>query len=193
VPLDELEVHLREGIEQQMKSGSNEQKAIEVAAGRIGPASPLTMEFKKVNDGDKAQRQKRAGGIIFAVTLGFYSLAAGGIFFKGDFTFNERLSGFASLATALLSGYIVWRMTPRFFPVITNKRLETARGLAILISAISWLFTFTYLILPHCDFTPGQLRVAVFWAMVPVMTLSTIANLSLFDKSGSQRFTTTSS
>ena len=36
VPLEELESHLREDIERQMKSGLNEQKAFEVSVQRIG-------------------------------------------------------------------------------------------------------------------------------------------------------------
>jgi hypothetical protein len=191
-PLEELEIHLREEIERQMQSGLNGQNAFEIASARIGQANSLKQEFQKNNSPDKVQLRRRAG-LAFAGTLGFYSLAIVCIFSKGDFTFNERLSGFSSLATTLVSGYLVWRFAPRFFPVITNKRFETAIGVALWISAMSWLFAFVYFILPYCDFTLGQLRVAVFWAIVPAMALSTIATLSLFDKSGRQTLTTTSS
>src|SRR5271170_6644818 len=84
VPLEELENHLREEIERQMKSELNEQKAFEVAVGRIGQANSLKMEFKKVNDVDKAQQRKRAG-FIFAAMLGLYSLAITCLLSKGDF------------------------------------------------------------------------------------------------------------
>jgi hypothetical protein len=47
VPLEELEFHLREEIEQQMKSGVNEQRAFEIAAQQTGQASALKNEFKK--------------------------------------------------------------------------------------------------------------------------------------------------
>jgi hypothetical protein len=47
VPLEELEVHLREEIERQMKSGLGEQKAFEVSASRIGQPEILGSEFKK--------------------------------------------------------------------------------------------------------------------------------------------------
>ena len=49
VPLEELESHLREEIEQQMKSGSNERQAFETAMAQIGQAKPLKMEFKKID------------------------------------------------------------------------------------------------------------------------------------------------
>ena len=49
VPLDELEIHLREEIDRQMKSGSNEQRAFETAVQQIGQVRPLKKEFNKVN------------------------------------------------------------------------------------------------------------------------------------------------
>jgi leader peptidase (prepilin peptidase) / N-methyltransferase len=48
VPLEELEIHLREEIGRQMKSGSNIQQAFESAVQRIGQAKTLKSEFAKV-------------------------------------------------------------------------------------------------------------------------------------------------
>ena len=48
VPLEELEIHLREEIEQQIKSGLNAQQAFAVAVRQIGQAHMLKREFKKV-------------------------------------------------------------------------------------------------------------------------------------------------
>jgi hypothetical protein len=50
VPLDELEGHLREDIEQQMKSGLNEHEAFSVAVRGIGSPDALKNEFRK-NEG----------------------------------------------------------------------------------------------------------------------------------------------
>ena len=47
VPLEELEIHLREDIEWQIKSGLNEQTAFEISAGQIGQPKMLKSEFKK--------------------------------------------------------------------------------------------------------------------------------------------------
>jgi len=49
VPLEELEIHLREEIERQMKAGSNEQQAFETATASIGQTKLLKMEFKKID------------------------------------------------------------------------------------------------------------------------------------------------
>jgi len=47
VPLEELEIHLREEIERQMKSGLNEQKAFEVSVQQIGQPKQIKSEFNK--------------------------------------------------------------------------------------------------------------------------------------------------
>ena len=48
VPLEELESHLQEEIERQMKSGLNEQKALEASIQKIGGAKFLKTEFRKI-------------------------------------------------------------------------------------------------------------------------------------------------
>ena len=48
VPLEELESHLRDEIEQRMKSGLDPQQAFEVALRQFGQANRLEREFKKV-------------------------------------------------------------------------------------------------------------------------------------------------
>jgi hypothetical protein len=48
VPLEELEIHLREEIERQMKSGICEAEAFNVATEKIGQAQTVQNEFKKL-------------------------------------------------------------------------------------------------------------------------------------------------
>jgi len=48
VPLEELESHLREDVERQMKSGLKAQEAFEVSVRQIGQPAMLKNEFKKV-------------------------------------------------------------------------------------------------------------------------------------------------
>jgi hypothetical protein len=47
VPLEELESHLREEIEQQIRAGADEARAFEIAIQNIGRAAPLKKEFMK--------------------------------------------------------------------------------------------------------------------------------------------------
>jgi hypothetical protein len=48
VPLEELEIHLREEIERQIKSGKNEQYAFENAIKKMGHPKNLKTEFTKI-------------------------------------------------------------------------------------------------------------------------------------------------
>ena len=48
VPLEELEIHLREDIEKQIQSGTNPQQAFESSVQQIGHADELEAEFKKI-------------------------------------------------------------------------------------------------------------------------------------------------
>ena len=58
VPLNELESHLRDDVEQQMRSGLSAQQAFEAAVQGIGQAAVLECEFDKV--GGTKQAQARA-------------------------------------------------------------------------------------------------------------------------------------
>ena len=191
VPLDELEAHLREEVEKQLSEGLSERQAFEIAVRRIGEAGKLKLEFKKVNDAKRAQRRKRAGfalGGIFAV----YSITLSYLLFRNGLTFNERLLGLASVATTLLSVYVVWEIMPRFVPIIANRIIQSAVGIMGGISGAGWFLAFAYLILPRFDFTQGQLLVAISWALVPTLVLPQTAFL-LIDKSESQEPPTTCS
>jgi cytochrome c-type biogenesis protein CcmH/NrfF len=48
VPLAELGSHLREEVEERMRSGCNEQQAFTLSVARIGEAARLKQEFRKV-------------------------------------------------------------------------------------------------------------------------------------------------
>ena len=47
MPLEELEIHLREAIDRQVKSGFDEQTAFEISVQQIGQPKMLKCEFKK--------------------------------------------------------------------------------------------------------------------------------------------------
>jgi len=69
VPLDELEHHLRDDVEQQARSGSDPQQAFEAAMLRIGPAGALEREFRKVGETWDVLRRKVVWALIGAAFL----------------------------------------------------------------------------------------------------------------------------
>jgi cation transport ATPase len=72
VPLDELESHLRDEVEQQVQSGLSVQQAFETAIQRLGQAGVLKMEFKKVGVTERNQMKRIVAilAALFAMVLG---------------------------------------------------------------------------------------------------------------------------
>jgi len=79
VPLEELEGHLREDIEQQVKAGVSEQQAFEGSASQVGQAEVLKKEFIRAKGlrgllgDDQTTRIHRLLGMIW---LGLFSWAS---------------------------------------------------------------------------------------------------------------------
>src|ERR1041384_8130004 len=73
VPLDELESHLRDEVEQQVRSGLSAPQAFETAVQRIGHANALKTEFKKVTR-VKTLRPGKLLGIACGVLACSFSL-----------------------------------------------------------------------------------------------------------------------
>jgi uncharacterized membrane protein len=64
VPLEELEIHLREEIQQQMKSGLGEQEAFEISVRQVGQPKMLNNEFKKTERAFMKRTAKIGTGVI---------------------------------------------------------------------------------------------------------------------------------
>jgi uncharacterized membrane protein len=113
VPLEELENHLREEIEQQVKAGVSEQQAFEGSASQVGQAEVLKKEFiraKGLRDllgDDQTTRTHRVLGMIW---LGFFLLGSLGVLnsFFALIKDIERFS-FAQFCVIFLLGYIFMR------------------------------------------------------------------------------------
>ena len=70
VPLEELESHLREEIEQQMKSGCNEQQAYKNALQHLGESDALNTEFKQTSRAVEKQWFRSLGPVTAAFVTG---------------------------------------------------------------------------------------------------------------------------
>src|SRR5690349_10609384 len=71
--LDELEGHLREDMECEMKAGADEDEAFHRAAARLGPASTLHEEFAKAG-GEVSAGERRVNRILGAGLTAVYVL-----------------------------------------------------------------------------------------------------------------------
>ncbi len=176
VPLEELEIHLREDVERQVRSGTTAQQALEIAVRKIGQADALGKEFTKAGQSAGAQLAKLAGIACLIIACLFSLLimsalshhAAGWLF---------KLLGLSALAATLLS----WRYGYRFLPVIRNQPVRAAIGGACCLVGIIWIQLCIYFV-PHfmvhpagSDLPFGQFMAAFLWAWNLMAILGGIA------------------
>jgi hypothetical protein len=70
VPLEELESHLREGVEQQLRLGLSPEEAFTKAVMQVGKANPLKKEFEKINHTKQMKKVIIVGLGIIGVMVG---------------------------------------------------------------------------------------------------------------------------
>ena len=171
VPLEELEIHLREEIERQTESGLSEMEAFKASVQKIGPAQAVQNEFRKV-EATKEDRQWQNMQIVFVALTGLVPLMGSAGFSKGG-VYWEMTPGqiIASLAAGAVFSLLAWsgRLSYRLFPVIQTKRTRDAIHLVCALPMALWWVAFLCLILPRYDFTVGQLFVTLPWALFPPM------------------------
>jgi hypothetical protein len=76
----------------------------------------------------------------------------------------------AAMAAVAVFSLLAWsgRLSYRLFPVIPTKRTRDAIRLIYILPLALWWLAFRF-ILPHYDFTVGQLFVTILWALLPPM------------------------
>ena len=166
VPLEELENHLREEIERQMKSGLSEQKAFGLAVQEIGKANMLKDEFEKVQ-ASKETRQWKYFEIFFWVNIFLIPLLViGQAFFFKNGVFSEMTTSqqMAMLTAAVIFSLLAWvmRLWHGKFPVLRTNRIRDAIFVPVLLWVIGCI-----IILPRCDFTDAQRALVSMWAFAP--------------------------
>ncbi len=140
VPLEELESHLRDEIERQMKSGLSAQQAFGIAMKKIGQARELKREFKKVSAPMEMQKIIKLAGVICVLVALFCPL-----FLFLPFLSDHRLSlitkvfAVATLATTAATIVLSWRYNHKLLPVIRNQPLRRAVGIVCYGACLLWI------------------------------------------------------
>jgi len=113
VPLEELEIHLREEIEQQIQLGLNPEKAFESAVQKIGQADLLKTEFKKVGgfigwlgENKTARTNRIFGALWLAYCSWIFFLIAAPLF---GFFLSPKPRLTPDFLLALIAGWIYLR------------------------------------------------------------------------------------
>jgi hypothetical protein len=168
VPLEELEIHLREEIEQQVKSGLNKREAFNAAVAKIGQARSLKLEFKKAAASMEAQFVKLAG-IACAVVAGLFSMWILLVLLTvHEASLAERALGLAAAASIVLS----WQYGHKFLPAISNQPIRMTVETACCLASLGGMMMFIKFIPRFLGQIPvGQMLVSILWAWTVMAVL----------------------
>jgi hypothetical protein len=170
VPLEELEVHLREDIERQIKSGLSDQEAFNLSTQNFGPTMKIQTEFQKVASIEEASKWKH-GQILLAASTGLLQvILIGAVLFNSEMQFTDRLSSLGAMATSFVLAAIAGLLSFRFFPATYSPRqrkviIFLGGGLPLL----WWSSIFAPFILTGHEFPFGEWLSAVLWATCPIL------------------------
>lgn len=102
VPLEERESHLREDIEQQIKSGLDVQKAFEISVQRIGQPKILDGEFKK-SERTFMKRTAKIGTGVISILVGMALMIPGSVQLRHELAVANGKLGLWLLGWVLLA------------------------------------------------------------------------------------------
>jgi hypothetical protein len=170
VPLEELENHLRDEIERQVKSGLSAQQALEIAARKIGQVPDLKREFKKIGTPMEMRKIIKLAGIICVAVALICPLAVLGQFsFARGFTWMTMF-GLAVLAITVAAIILSWRYNHRLLPAIRNQTLRRSFGIACYGGCLLWI---RFVVFHFPDGLPGGvlMPLLIFGAEWTVMAI----------------------
>ena len=170
VPLEELELHLREDIEQRLQSGSDEQSAFESAVQKIGGASPLQNEFAKVETATEGRKWKLQQFAFFTSATLFPLWIGSMVFFKfGNFSHAASGERMSSLSAVAVFSLLLWsgRLCHGLLPVISSKRTRDIILYTVFTLVVIWWVVFLHILVPRHDYTVGQFCVTFLWGFIP--------------------------
>ncbi len=140
VPLEELEIHLREDIARQMQSGLSAPQAFGIAVKKIGQATELKMEFKKAGAPMEMQEVIRLAGVIFVALTLFCPLF---LFLPclqaRELGLMTKMLALALYAITVATIVISWKYNHKFLPVIRNQPFRRAIGIVCYWGSLLWM------------------------------------------------------
>ena len=140
VPLEELETHLREDMERQMRSGLSAQQAFGIAARKIGQAPELKREFKKIGDPMEMQKIIQLAGVIFVALALFCPLFLFLPFVTDPiFSLTAKMLAWALYAITVATIVLSWKYNHKLLPVIRNQPLRRAIGIVCYGASLLWM------------------------------------------------------
>jgi hypothetical protein len=166
--LDELESHLREEVQNQLRSGAAAEQAYALAVERLGVAGSLKQEFEKLSRERKRNWLRRGsivGGTLFAYTGVFATWILARRTGRIKITGTELLLLLGSMLATMLFGFLGRRVGNRL-PMILNEQRQAAFVIvAVFAAGASLRLLWNWL--PFDDLVQAQ--VILLWTMSPVL------------------------
>jgi len=175
-PLEELECHLREEIEKQIKFGTGGQEAFEMAVKAIGQGGELKKEFKKLGEPLEVRLVKLIG--IGCSTVAFlFSLWILPFLFSLPTGSLARVAGGVAVASIILG----WIYNYKFLPVVRSRHLRAFIGFVCCVVGIIGIQLFILHVVPNMLIHPagteerwGRFMTVFLWAWAVMAWLGSI-------------------
>jgi len=163
--LDELESHLREDVDRELRSGPDVERAFAVAVKKIGPASALKNEFKKSSASVVVEKLMIAIAIVF-VAFGIFLSCVTVVFCY--LTPGERAVGSTAMALVIVTACSWPRVVP-FLPLIHHKRKRQVIEVACLAAGFGICSLFIQLLVHRLENSSVGIVPAIgFFGLLPI-------------------------
>jgi len=184
--LDELEEHLRSDVEQQTRTEVDGEVAFSNAVARIGAATRVRAEFKKVRPRTGASFERWiSAGVAFMVvsTIGVCALS----FFILHMEVVQQIIGFVGVGLILFVA-CRWRQFISRVPVVENP--STRLFLCVLFFALAFLCPagFAWLMEFWLDPSSNSYVLAMIWGALPVPVCICAAQSFMMDEAAREHW-----
>lgn len=177
VPLDELENHLREEIERQMRAGTDAQQAFTLAVERIGKGEKLREEFRKVQDVARIKKRAmlRRWCVVAGVAIVYCQLAI--VWYLGARAGSLQISGMdiaLALGAAAPLVLLGWAgpSVAKLLPVIREGWVIVITLALLFLAAL--LFRIVFPTIAPVNFV--HLQIIFLWVLSPTMGFGSCAS-----------------
>ena len=163
--LEELESHLREDVERQMRAGADAAKAFEMAVQKIGSAGTLKNEFKKSAIARAMERLMITAAVLVMAFGAFLSIVTLVLCYRG---MQERLMGFVAISLSFATVW-GWRAFVSRLPIVQPKRKREFIQVTCLLAGFGISTFYVQVILPHFErHGDGMIPAIGFFAVFPI-------------------------
>jgi hypothetical protein len=172
--LDELESHLREDVQRQVKAGATPDQAFASAVRRLGPIHALNVEFRKAN-GKLLERLMIA---VSVVLVAFIVWMSGFTFVQMQLGAAEQFTAYAAVICSLFIA-CAWRYAVPFLPVIPGRARRMMLGAACIAMGFVIANLCSNFVLPHFDRSHERQLPAIGLWLLLIITVCSCLGLGL--------------